>query len=74
MRLFFHEGEGAMAKVFVMPDEDFDTTTKEGQKQQRQAVTEAARRYNFWLVPAGGAKGGIGKGRYVHNDRIHNIK
>ncbi len=60
---------------------------KEGRKMVTEAVTgfrdahaarmiaqNGGRKLSNLAVPNGGAKGGIGKGRIFHKDRIYNIK
>lgn len=60
---------------------------KEGRKVVSQSVTgfrnaygariiaqNGGRKLSNLAVPSGGAKGGIGKGRIFHKDRIYNIK
>lgn len=62
-------------KAFVMSDEDFDLDTEEGRRAQDKAIIAATRRVAPHLaVPHGGSRGGIGKGRIVHNNQILNIK
>ena len=67
--------KGVWMKCFIMPDQDFNLSTEEGRKGQRKAIVESVRRFNpNFVVPSGGARGGVGRDRIVHNSTIHNIK
>ena len=66
---------GDSMKAFVMPDDEFDASTKEGREAQRSAIVQALRRFNPRLnVPSGGARGGCGAGRILYKGTIHKIK
>ena len=40
---------------------------------QRTSAAVSGKKF-FSVAPSGGAKGGVGRGRIVHNDRVLNVK